>query len=79
MKRRADVLVPQDDNPTNNMIRNRVSRRIVPEMAKAYNFEPKAYDIGRIGCYDAADNGFFVHTGIPSVAIRLIRENSRSA
>ena len=59
VKRRADVLVPQDDNPTNNMIRNRVSRRIVPEMAKAFNFEPKAYDIGRVGCYDAADNGFF--------------------
>ena len=59
VKRRADVLVPQDDNPTNNMIRNRVSRRIVPEMTKAFNFTPKAYDIGRIGCYDAADSGFF--------------------
>jgi len=59
VKRRADVLVPQDDNPTNNMIRNRVSRRVVPEMFKAFNFEPKAYDIGRIGCYDAADSGFF--------------------
>jgi predicted 2-oxoglutarate/Fe(II)-dependent dioxygenase YbiX/peroxiredoxin len=59
VKRRADVLVPQDDNPANNMIRNRVSRRIVPEMVKAFNFQPKAYDIGRIGCYDAADSGFF--------------------
>ena len=59
VKRRADVLVPQDDNPTNNMIRNRISRRVVPEMTKAFNFTPKAYDIGRIGCYDAADSGFF--------------------
>ena len=45
VKRLAHLLVPQNDNPTNNMIRNRVSRRIVPEMAKASNFEPKAYDI----------------------------------
>ena len=65
VKRRADVLVPQDDNPTNNMIRNRVSRRIVPEMAKASNFEPKAYDIGRIGSHDAADNGFFRAHRVP--------------
>lgn len=59
VKRRADVLVPQDDNPTNNMIRNRVSRRVVPEMSKAFNFDARAYDIGRIGCYDSTDNGFF--------------------
>ena len=59
IKRRADVLVPQDDNPTNNLIRNRVSRRIVPELAKAFNFDAKAYDIGRIGCYESSDSGFF--------------------
>ena len=59
VKRRADVLVPQDENPTNNLIRNRISRRVVPEMTKAFNFTPKAYDIGRIGCYVAADSGFF--------------------
>lgn len=59
VKRRADVLVPQDDNPTNNIIRTRVARRLVPEMSKAFNFDARAYDIGRIGCYDAADSGFF--------------------
>ena len=59
VKRRADVLVPQDDNPTNNIIRTRVARRLVPEMSKAFNFDAEAYDIGRIGCYDAADSGFF--------------------
>lgn len=59
VKRRADVLVPQDDNPTNNMIRTRVSRRVVPELAKAFNFDARAYDIGRIGCYDSSDSGFF--------------------
>ena len=59
VKRRADVLVPQDDNPTNNLIRNRVSRRIVPELFKAFNFDAKTYDIGRIGCYDSSDSGFF--------------------
>jgi hypothetical protein len=59
VKRRADVLVPQDDNPTNNLIRTRVSRRVVPELSKAFNFDAKAYDIGRIGCYDSSDSGFF--------------------
>lgn len=41
------------------MIRRRISHRIVPEMEKAFNFRPEAYDIGRIGCYDVADSGFF--------------------
>lgn len=59
VKRRADVLVPQDDNPTNNLIRTRVARRVVPELSKAFNFDARAYDIGRIGCYDASDSGFF--------------------
>jgi len=59
VKRRTDVLVPQDDNPTNNMIRTRVARRIVPEISKAFNFDARAYDIGRIGCYDVSDSGFF--------------------
>lgn len=59
VKRRADVLVPQDDNPTNNLIRTRVARRVVPEMSKAFNFDARAYDIGRIGCYDSSDSGFF--------------------
>lgn len=59
IKRRADVLVPQDDNPTNNLIRTRVARRVVPEISKAFNFDARAYDIGRIGCYDSSDSGFF--------------------
>ena len=59
VKRRADVLVPQDDNPVNAMIRTRIARRVVPELSKAFNFDARAYDIGRIGCYDSSDNGFF--------------------
>ena len=59
IKRRADVLVPQDDNPTNTLIRTRIARRVVPELSKAFNFDALAYDIGRIGCYDSSDSGFF--------------------
>lgn len=59
VKRRADVLVPQDDNPANKLIQMRVARRVVPEMYKAFNFDARAYDIGRIGCYDSSDSGFF--------------------
>jgi len=59
VKRRADVLVPQDDNPTNTLIRTRIARRVMPELSKVFNFDARAYDIGRIGCYDSSDSGFF--------------------
>jgi hypothetical protein len=59
VKRRADVLVPQDDNPTNTLIRTRIARRVMSELSKVFNFDARAYDIGRIGCYDSSDSGFF--------------------
>jgi hypothetical protein len=29
------------------------------ELSKVFNFDARAYDIGRIGCYDSSDSGFF--------------------
>ena len=58
-KRSADVLVPQDENPTNTLIRTRIVRRVMPELSRVFSFDAQAYEIGRIGCYDSSDSGFF--------------------
>ena len=64
VKRRADVLVPQDDNPTNTLIRTRIARRVMSELSKVFNFDARAYEIGRIGCYDSSDSGFYRRNAI---------------
>ena len=59
VKRRTDVLVPEDTNPTNLAIRDRLLARVVPEVFKAFQFRVRSYEVARIGCYDVADGGWF--------------------
>jgi peroxiredoxin/predicted 2-oxoglutarate/Fe(II)-dependent dioxygenase YbiX len=59
VKRRTDVLIPEDNNPTNLVIRDRLLARLVPEVFKAFQFRVRSYEIARIGCYDAGDGGWF--------------------
>jgi peroxiredoxin/predicted 2-oxoglutarate/Fe(II)-dependent dioxygenase YbiX len=59
VKRRTDVLIPEDNNPTNLAIRDRLLARVVPEVLKAFQFRVRSYEIARIGCYDAGDGGYF--------------------
>lgn len=59
VKRRTDVLIPEDNNPTNIAIRDRLLARVVPEVFKAFQFRVRSYEIARIGCYDAGDGGWF--------------------
>ncbi len=59
VKRRTDVLVPEDTNPTNLAIRDRLLARVVPEVFKAFQFRVRSYEVARIGCYDATDGGWF--------------------
>ncbi|WP_426956306.1 2OG-Fe(II) oxygenase [Muricoccus radiodurans] len=57
LKRRADVWL--DDRDLYAAFRQRIERRVVPEMARAYRFVPASFEAPRIGCYDAADAGAF--------------------
>jgi peroxiredoxin/predicted 2-oxoglutarate/Fe(II)-dependent dioxygenase YbiX len=59
VKRRTDVLIPEDNNPTNLTVRDRLLARVVPEVMKAFQFRVRSYEIARIGCYDAGDGGYF--------------------
>jgi predicted 2-oxoglutarate/Fe(II)-dependent dioxygenase YbiX len=59
VKRRTDVLIPEDTNPTNLLVRDRLLARVVPEVAKAFQFRVRSYEIARIGCYDAGEGGYF--------------------
>jgi peroxiredoxin/predicted 2-oxoglutarate/Fe(II)-dependent dioxygenase YbiX len=59
VKRRTDVLIPEDTNPTNLAVRDRLLARVVPEVAKVFQFRVRSYEVARIGCYDAGDGGYF--------------------
>jgi predicted 2-oxoglutarate/Fe(II)-dependent dioxygenase YbiX len=59
VKRRTDVLIPEDSNPTNLAVRDRLLARVVPEVFKAFQFRVRSYEVARIGCYDAGDGGYF--------------------
>jgi len=59
VKRRTDVLIPEDTNPVNLTVRDRLLARVVPEVAKAFQFRVRSYEVARIGCYDAGDGGYF--------------------
>jgi len=56
-KRRSDCLI--EDEKMRERIRMRVIRRIVPEVAKAFQFHVTRIERYLIGQYDAADRGFF--------------------
>lgn len=57
LKRRADVLL--DDRVLYEAFRQRLERRVLPEMWRAFRFRPARFEAPRIGCYDAADAGAF--------------------
>ena len=57
IKRRADVFL--DDRGLYEAFHARLMRRVVPEMMRAYRFQPASYEVPRIGCYDASDLGAF--------------------
>ena len=59
IKRRTDVLIPEDNNPTNLAVRDRLLARVVPEVFKAFQYRVRSYEIARVGCYDAGDGGYF--------------------
>lgn len=59
VKRRTDVLIPEDTNPMNLAVRDRLLARLVPEVFKAFQFRVRSYEVARIGCYDAAEGGYF--------------------
>lgn len=57
IKRRADVFL--DDRGLYETFHARLMRRVVPEMMRAFRFQPASYEVPRIGCYEAADLGAF--------------------
>jgi peroxiredoxin len=59
VKRRTDVLIPEGSNDLNLEIRDRLLRRVVPEIVKCFQSPVRSYEVARIGCYDAASGGYF--------------------
>ncbi len=57
VKRRADV--PLDDRDLYATFHERLARRVVPEMARAFRFRPASFEAPRVGCYDGAERGAF--------------------
>jgi predicted 2-oxoglutarate/Fe(II)-dependent dioxygenase YbiX len=56
-KRRADVLI--SDKELFTAVKNRILTRLAPLMQRAFAFDLASMEALRIGCYDAADAGFF--------------------
>lgn len=57
-KRRSDVVVT--DPELFALLRDRVARRVVPEVVKCFQTRITNMEGLRIGCYDSADHGEFV-------------------
>jgi hypothetical protein len=57
VKRRTDWLIPK--GPVHDEITDLLSRRVGPEMRKAFDFPVKSFEGLKIGCYDAARGGYF--------------------
>ena len=57
LKRRIDVWL--DNGALAATLHDRICRRVVPALDKAYNFKVANYQKLRIGCYDSADAGAF--------------------
>ncbi len=67
-KIRSDVILFHPSPESNELLGN-VSRRLVPEISTAFNFEATRFEPFRVGCYDAVSGGRFAPH----------RDNSRSA
>ena len=57
IKKRQDVVLLNE--ALFGKVKNRLTRRLLPEMFKAFQFKASNMEPGRIGCYDSADQGFF--------------------
>ncbi|MFQ5974194.1 MAG: 2OG-Fe(II) oxygenase [Alphaproteobacteria bacterium] len=58
LKSRADVAVPVGSYESDELV-GIMCRRLLPEISKAFNFEVTRFEPFKVGCYDAADRGFF--------------------
>lgn len=56
-KRRADVIV--EDRALFETVKTRIAKRAAPLMFRAFQFQLASMEALRVGCYDAADQGFF--------------------
>ncbi|GLH98770.1 2OG-Fe(II) oxygenase [Phytohabitans aurantiacus] len=56
-KRRRDVLIT--DESLRAGLRDRITRRLVPEIRKAFQFEATRIERYMLACYDADERGFF--------------------
>jgi predicted 2-oxoglutarate/Fe(II)-dependent dioxygenase YbiX len=56
-KKRRDVWIA--DPALLQTLQQRIGRRAVPEIRKAFNFRVVHGEVMRIGCYDSADGGYF--------------------
>jgi len=56
-KKRRDVWIA--DPALLQILQQRIGRRAVPEIRKAFNFRVVHGEVMRIGCYDSADGGYF--------------------
>ena len=56
-KRRRDCIIEDDELKAH--LRDRVNRRIVPEIRKAFQFQATRIERYIVACYDAADGGHF--------------------
>ena len=56
-KKRRDVWIAEPD--LLRLLQQRIGRRAVPEIKKAFNFRVVHGEVMRIGCYDSADGGYF--------------------
>jgi len=56
-KRRRDLII--EDEPTRAAIRARLNARLVPELARSFQFSATFLERYIVACYDAADGGHF--------------------
>ena len=57
-KIRSDVVLTEDA-PLSGEVAGAITRRLLPEVEKAFNFRVTRMERFRIGCYDAENSGFF--------------------
>lgn len=56
-KKRNDVVLLDED--LFNDVKDRLIRRVMPELMRAFHFRTASMEALRIGCYDSKDKGFF--------------------
>lgn len=56
-KSRRDIVL--DESPLLNVIRNRIIRRVLPEIVKAHQFHVTRMERYIVSCYDSAEGGHF--------------------